>query len=191
MDRVTEQFGDIRKWRGQCHYAATMLVQFGIVQGHVRYGNWMGPIHPDCPEFGGRTFTHHGWIELEDGSIVDPTRWVFEHVEPYVYEGPNDHYDAGGNVVREAIQGRTPPTFNPSKQTYLLSVPLELLDFFYEQCDDDGMVVLDIDQLFWVANLSPRVLGGNAGAAILYRELDRLEMGMLVPIDNWRMVMGS
>lgn len=84
-------------------------VQHRDVQGEVRYGNWMGPIHPDCPEFGGRPFAHHGWVEKADGSIVDPTRWVFEHVKPYIYEGPNDHYDAGGNEIREARIGSRPP----------------------------------------------------------------------------------
>ena len=34
----------------------------------------------------------HVWIERPDGTIVDPTRWVFEGVWPYVYEGPADLY---------------------------------------------------------------------------------------------------
>lgn len=71
-----------------------------------------------------------------------------------------------------------------------MSVPLEMLDPFYEQCGDDGLVTLDIDQLFWLANLSPKTMGGHEAAKIVYRELRRLDMKMLVPIDNWRMVMG-
>lgn len=36
-------------------------------------------------------FCRHGWVELEDGCVLDPTRWVFEHVEPYIYVGdPSD-----------------------------------------------------------------------------------------------------
>ena len=37
----------------------------------------------------------HTWIEKLDGTVVDPTRWVFEGVWPYIYEGPRDWYDKG------------------------------------------------------------------------------------------------
>jgi hypothetical protein len=34
----------------------------------------------------------HWWLELPDGTVMDPTRWVFEGVEPYVYYGSPDFY---------------------------------------------------------------------------------------------------
>lgn len=35
----------------------------------------------------------HTWVEMPDGSIIDPTRWVFEGSWPYTYRGVADFYD--------------------------------------------------------------------------------------------------
>lgn len=79
----------IKDWPGKCYQVACALVDGGIVDGDAIYGHWVGPIHPKAPVFGGqnRPFTHHGWILMEDGTVVDPTRWVFENAKPYIFIG--------------------------------------------------------------------------------------------------------
>lgn len=36
----------------------------------------------------------HWWLELPDGRVYDPTRWLFEGAEPYVYVGDGGQYRA-------------------------------------------------------------------------------------------------
>lgn len=76
-----------KKWAGQCYGVATEMVKKGVVDGRAVYGIWWGLIHPKSL-FAGRAWTHHGWIVLYDHSVIDPTRWVFEHAKPYIYHGP-------------------------------------------------------------------------------------------------------
>ena len=38
-------------------------------------------------------FVPHGWIVTNEDEVVDPTRWVFENVEPYIFVGIDDHAD--------------------------------------------------------------------------------------------------
>ena len=45
----------------------------------------------------GSTVTDHGWIELDDGNICDPTRWTLDDTEPDIYVGPmTGEYDLNG-----------------------------------------------------------------------------------------------
>ncbi|MCP4427241.1 MAG: hypothetical protein GY803_22360 [Chloroflexi bacterium] len=94
------------KWAGQSYATAVALVRHGLIKGTVRYGYWLGPVAPESPFFG-RPIISHGWVDLGDDHVCDPTRWVFEAVDPYIYEGPNDHYDFGGNYLRALIGNPT------------------------------------------------------------------------------------
>lgn len=190
LDRAIQELGDPETWKGRCHEMAHLMLVKGLVQGRLQYGNWIGPIAKGN-RFSGRAFTHHGWIVQDDGTIVDPTRWVFETAAPYIYIGPNDHYDFGGNDLRWQMMDKVPPAFDADREQYEISLPLDFLNIepFTEQMNEDGWVVVSIDQLFWLANLPLSML--RQDAAGLYRELDRLELGMLVPIDNYREVMGE
>jgi hypothetical protein len=80
----------VKEWPGKCYQVASALVEAGVVDGEAVYGHWTGPINPTSPVFGDRAdlgFTHHGWIVMEDGTVVDPTRWVFENAKPYIFIG--------------------------------------------------------------------------------------------------------
>ena len=90
--------GPTDDWRGNCFALAAQAVTHGIVEGRAVYGTWRGPISEDSIFFEHQgEFVIHGWVNLPDGRICDPTRWVFEAVEPYIYIGKNDHYDEGVN----------------------------------------------------------------------------------------------
>src|SRR6185369_10603201 len=77
-------------WPGNCTYIAHAAAEL-IVAREV-YGMWDGPIAKGSL-FEGRAFTHHGWLELpkklpsDKATVVDPTRWAFEMVKPYIYIG--------------------------------------------------------------------------------------------------------
>lgn len=77
-------------WKGRCFEIASLLVKTGLVKGHVVYGHWIGPIarssvFADRAHLG---FCNHGWVLLDDGeTVIDPTRWVFEDKDPYIFKG--------------------------------------------------------------------------------------------------------
>lgn len=75
------------QWEGNCYSIACAIIESGLVKGRAVYGHYYGPVaktgywkdrrhHP---------FQRHGWIELPDGRILDPTRWSFENRTPYLH----------------------------------------------------------------------------------------------------------
>ena len=90
------------KWPGNCYGIAQAMVEAKVVRGKAIYGHYHGYINSKSI-FAGRPFTHHGWISCPRGGVlVDPTRWVFECAQPYIYLGTtaDPDYDAGGNWLR-------------------------------------------------------------------------------------------
>lgn len=80
------------KWVARCYEIAGRIVAAGLVQGVAVYGHWKGPVDRHS-HFGSRRnlpFIRHGWIQLDDGRVLDPTRWVFENARPYLYLGSPD-----------------------------------------------------------------------------------------------------
>jgi len=53
------------------------------------------------PSIGGGP-QQHSWLRLQDGRILDPTRWAFDRPDkPYLYLGDNDAYDDAGLWLAE------------------------------------------------------------------------------------------
>ena len=96
MLEIEEAIGDARTWKARCHEISCALKDafpehFG--KAVTRYGAYDGRVAVTSM-FYGRPFIRHGWLEMPDGTIIDPTRWVFEDCKPYIYHGPNDEeYD--------------------------------------------------------------------------------------------------
>jgi hypothetical protein len=88
----------IEAWPGQCQFVAPSVIRNGLVGGRQSNGAWCGPVtgpHRDrfCTTEVAMRRVRHVWITLADGRVCDPTRWVFEGVEPYVYVGTDaEHY---------------------------------------------------------------------------------------------------
>lgn len=83
-------------WVARCYEISCAIVKAGLVDGDAVYGHWIGPVSPKShfARARGLPFVPHGWILLKDGRVLDPTRWVFENVEPYLYVGsPPDSLD--------------------------------------------------------------------------------------------------
>jgi hypothetical protein len=86
--------GPTRTWAGRCNHLAMAMVEQKLASGDVVFGVWRGRVAEGVPTtplltFGG---VLHSWIARPDGTVMDPTRWVFEGVDPYIYEGPADLY---------------------------------------------------------------------------------------------------
>lgn len=76
-------------WVARCYEISCAIVKAKLVDGVAVYGHWTGPVHSNS-HFANRRglpFVAHGWIRLKDDRVLDPTRWVFEHVKPYLYVG--------------------------------------------------------------------------------------------------------
>jgi hypothetical protein len=71
---------------------ARAYLEEGFARGEVVVGVWTGPVAPDVPRTPLPDGVLHQWIVRPNGIVVDPTRWCFEGVAPYVYVGQADHY---------------------------------------------------------------------------------------------------
>ena len=190
-------------WVARCFEIASRIVEARLTPpGSVAvYGHWIGPVAKGS-HFEGRAalpFVNHGWVLLPDGNVLDPTRWVFENVEPYLYVGVADHYDEGGNRFREATQPSRAPAFDPDDEVYELTklvLPEAAAWNFIEKtlglleaaADDPDYQIGTVTktQLRWLAHRDPRSLGDHAYA--IYVALKTLDLGAHIPIDNLRMV---
>jgi hypothetical protein len=84
------------QWVARCYEISCAIVAASLVDGEAVYGHWIGDIASGS-HFANRgqrlPFVQHGWILLKDGRVLDPTRWVFEDVAPYLYVGVEpDHW---------------------------------------------------------------------------------------------------
>ncbi len=186
------------RWHGRCYEIASALVICKAVKGKAVYGHWVGPIAATgyWKDRRGMPFVHHGWVKLPDGRVLDPTRWSFEDVKPYLYLGPPDHYDEGGNQIRAAMMAnRPPPPFRTGgkdiyerrwRSVMELELKTEVIDFLMEKLGQPKGITREM--MFWVANLPPDWL--EPYTKEIYKELVRQDQGPWIPTDNRRMVLG-
>lgn len=184
IERPTED------WKGACHQISALLLDRGVCEGKLRYGHYLGYIAPTSifakVDVG---FCRHGWIEQKDGTIVDPTRWVFEDAKPYIYIGANNNeYEFGGNEMRK-VDGAPEPSGKMSTVKVSKALLKQLQEIFgcEFQVSDNGTIEMAVNQLFWLANANPKILGKVVKE--MYEEFDRLDMGAFVPCDNFNAVM--
>lgn len=193
-----------KDWSMRCAEIANAVLLAGLVPGgENRYGSYLGQIHEMSPFHKRAGCPRHGWLEvpLKEGYhpayIVDPTRWVFEHTDPYIAVIPQSdrrwrEYDIGGAVFKKAILGERPkPTVaslrgkQPGGKPITVKWPKSvhrLLDEHFG-CHDK----LLWGQLFWLANLPLTALGDDAEA--FYRAMDAAKLGQLIPIDYRQVVL--
>lgn len=94
VSAVTKIVGDVPdKWKGRCFEIASIVANSGLLPEAVAvFGHWTGLIQPQSFFSDRRNlgWTNHGWIVLPGGIVVDPTRWVFENAQPYIFVGQHD-----------------------------------------------------------------------------------------------------
>lgn len=170
VDAIAETIGiPIEQWEGNCHGIANALIEHEIVSGKTEYGFWLGPIHKNSYFDHTQPLVRHGWIKLHNGLICDPTRWVFEATEPYIYVGLPDHYDHGMRSTRRRRPG-------------VESMALEFLDAYHH-----GERDFEIEDLYNIANGFPEDY--KFIVAETYEALDELGHREFIPIDFWKEVM--
>jgi hypothetical protein len=91
LEQCERALGEKAKtWVARCYEISCRIVAAGLVDGTAVYGHWVGDVSPQS-YFASRSrslpFVNHGWIVLNNGRVLDPTRWVFEAVPPYIYVG--------------------------------------------------------------------------------------------------------
>jgi hypothetical protein len=177
------------RWNGNCYAIAMALVRAAVVDGDAVYGHYRGTVAADGPwgHCVGHPFIQHGWVITEDGTIVDPTRWCFENVEPYIAvitEDENEYmdYDEGGNDFRQLLRGECPKA-QKTDNFFTVELP-EDTSLFVNTMLPDGVShnYLAGSQLGWVANTPYETLGLHAGP--LYKALGDMGLIGFVPWDN-------
>jgi hypothetical protein len=190
-------------WPHRCHEIACKMLRARLVVGVERYGHYHGPVSQDHPSYG-RPFQRHGWIEAPDASIIDPTRWVFEGVKPYIYHTPpSDEYDPGGQqLIEDMLLVYPAGPRNPAADSPNLTDAQRLARAQVVQLEVQGpaqahLVTLtggqkgdfNSNQVFWLANLPLSSLGEHA-QAIYEAIVDAApHYKGFIPIDNWRLAM--
>lgn len=186
----------VYKWPGNCSAIAILFVEHKLVKGRAVYGHYHGPVHPKSMFPYEQPFHRHGWVLMDDGRVLDPTRWVFEFADPYVYIGPNnDEYDEGMNSLRTALLKRPPSpeeTFSSVGEHTRRKVRVHRLSITppaRERLDvllttgrlPDGAYTEP--QLFWIANLPYQML--EPYNKEVYDALNKMGFQAWIPYDNW------
>lgn len=82
------------KWKGNCYAFARYLSP--MLGGKPIMGYWKGPkgkFFQSIDRWGKPNDPiGHGWLELQDGTVVDPVKWVFEDRDPYIFIGKDTNY---------------------------------------------------------------------------------------------------
>jgi len=193
MVKVAEKIETpLEQWKGNCYTIACKIVKSGILSDNdarAVYGRYLGYISrgsmfatrkhlPFCP---------HGWIILCDQTVLDPTRWVFEALKPYmahinINTDKYIDYDEGGNRWREA-NIRPCPVFDESEKTFNIDLGEDCLQHLMHlmNCSLELTESVSVNQLFWIGNLPPSVLGDYANDVFQWvASID----SSFIPIDN-------
>jgi hypothetical protein len=181
------------QWPGRCHEIANLCLKAGVTKGRLCYGMWLGLI-AETSLFAGRPLARHGWIERRRGEIWDPTRWVFEDADPYIYIGPADCYDFGMNALRAATRAPRPaPLTEEARKTvrwaYLALPPAAKRHVGRLLAEPSFTGALSTEQLHWLANATLQELGPHARS--IYRTIVAIGRGVLIPIDNRHRILGA
>lgn len=179
----------VEDWKGNCYGISCSLVEHGIIKGKAVFGKYYGQVSPNSM-FHGKPHQQHGWIRTADGKIFDPTRWVFESVEPYIYESTTDNkdYDEGANILRELFK-RPAPSFNPEARSIEVDnkeINL-ILNVLLQEKKQSNIVTME--QIAWCASLSINQL--NDFAFPFFSWLDSKKLSVLAPIDNFKLVLNK
>jgi hypothetical protein len=183
----------LKEWPGNCYAIASMMVKADMIPGgKARYGHWLGPVAPHTM-FDGVPLVRHGWVEYQNDDdvtiIVDPTRWVFEGSDPYIYQCPDfeGYYDRGGNSFRLGLMMDREVPENDGKGDQYLLPPGSVGKAISEILEGYEGANINMDQLGYVANQSLQVLGDHGKA--IFKWIQKYKQKAMIPIDNWEFVM--
>jgi len=175
----------VENWPANCYSVAVSIYKAGLVpaKSRCRYGVWWGPIRTK-KHFQGRTFTHHGWIELPDKRVYDPTRFVFEDVKPYIWVGgySEKFYDIAGQRLNAGMHREFPAR---EKEGIKLTAKQRAIiaPFMPSVLAEDP----DFGQMMWLAHFPVDLMGDQAKPVL--KVFDQLDLQALIPLDIRRYVL--
>jgi len=188
------------RWPNQCHKVACLMLKARLVAGVERYGHYYGPVAPGHPRHG-QPFQRHGWIETPNRQVIDPTRWAFERVDPYIYCGSDADYDPGGQRLAAHLMRSYPAgPLDPALLSANLTEEQRACRQRIIQLELDGpardhlasltggqVADFNLDQVHWLGNLPLALLGDHAAA--IFGALSRAGHVAMIPVDNWRIAL--
>lgn len=185
-------------WRGNCYGVSTLMVNSGICPEGSRtaYGLFLGKVHRES-EFAPRALVglvRHGWIQVdgEQPIIIDPTRWVFECEDPYIFVAPKiecaNEYDEGANTLRRSMV-RPPPKFRKDMKTASLRLSEPAWNLIgYLLGDKKPKERLTFERLCWLSSLPLDFYGSFAKE--IFSAVVKSGHPEYIPIDNRRLILG-
>jgi len=182
-------------WVGRCYEIAAKLLEQSDTENSILqdrfpegtrlcYGHYLGERSPDglYPYNPNLPFEQHGWLELPDGRIFDPTGWAFASSTPELYIGPADDYDEGGNKYRSATL-QPAPEWDKDAEIVQLQLTRNLCTWIqaeYGTPEPDGR--LTTPQVFHLANRHPDEM---PDVVTIYEAIIETEHGKAaIPLDN-------
>jgi len=168
-----------KTWPDNCYAVATALVELLPKNARTAYGFWYGTDKRN-PE---RPLSRHGWAKF-NGKILDPTRWVFEKKEPYLFVCKEDkckEYDEGMTEFKEAFERPAPErdkTQRIMSFKWTTNEAAFLTNLFGERRDWGKM---SMGEYFWLANKQPKRILPIISS--FYKQLKKQNSIGIVPID--------
>jgi len=142
-------------------------------------------------QFSGKPLIRHGWLELEEGIVIDPTYWVFVNEEPGLRVCGVEEYDMAARRLRSVVlKDHGAPEFKDEDGVVRWpindpDVTRAVHDLLGQQSRvDEGLITKN--QARWLGNRPLSDLKTNA--APIYRALDLLGSRAFIPLDNRKYV---
>lgn len=192
IDAVANEINDNKEnWVARCFEISSAIVNSDLVEGKAVFGKYYGKIHKDS-FFNNSSFPNHGWILTKHNYIIDPTRWVFEATEPYIYIGEvdNPEYDRGSNILKSLLSPLSKaPSFDDSGRIIEIE-DKEIEDILYQLFKDKKEPnKISINQALFIANTS--LLDLDTSAKPIFQWLSDNGLKAFIPIDNYETVMNG
>lgn len=173
----------LNEWEGNCYGIACQMLVHDVLEGRPCYGHYHGEIAPNTL-FSDRPIVQHGWIETKDGYIVDPTRWVFENVSPYIFTKKKSlakEYDEGGQrllkltmlPIPDHDSSKTVCSIDDEKMAFLISSMLKRKNI------QNNLTMMECH---WLGKQPLDILGDNAKN--LYQFMINKNQSAWIPLDN-------
>ena len=187
----------VRDWPRNCHAVATAVLRRLPTEGmRLVRGHFDGHVDRDSV-YGNGGLQQHSWLRLQDGRILDPTRWAMTRpAGPFLYVGENDHYDEAGMVARQRY---APMRFmnlgadhsGPARAILdkLLAAPPSLREDLAAFSHTKNVHEPDIRFAEAVLGLIDRPVEQLRDPERLYALLEQAGLKAFVKLDNWTRVM--
>lgn len=194
IQQIEVAIGPSETWKGNCYGVADALLnsgllqpvidQFGMIQ--VAYGQYFGVVLKGN-QFSDKALIRHGWLELEEGIVIDPTYWVFVNEEPELRVCGIEDYDMAARRLRSIVlkdndapeyddaDGVVRWTINDPAVTKAVHALLGKRSRV-----EEGLIT--INQVRWLGNRPLSDLKNDAAA--IYRAIDMLGYRAFIPLDN-------